>query len=541
MRHSDVTPTGLWNTALVAGLALLIAAPMGMAQSAKVAENSVQIAPDVDKKTLKVSFRLVDAVDVTSVSASAEGVSDPLPATWQAWEAGKGPACAWMVVVDTSNPKRAQTIEAGKEAVRSFLTGLPKTDAVAIFGLARDLEQVVPFGSSPDDTFAGVSALKSDGDASMTTLIYQNLREALGKLSEREEPRRAVLLLTDGLDETPGGPTAQEIEKNKLIEAAKAAGVAVHCLGYAEKLDDQKYFGPLKEISLNTGGLFFPASVGSRDLPRGALGLLRGVMNGAGVAHVDVSKLVEASAITITVRTASGDQAVVKIPASEVAAALPKDPAGLDPEKTPEELAKEAAAEEEVASGQGEDEASAAAAANAAADGNAVESKNRLWLMVGAGVLLALLLAALLMVRASRARAAEQARLDEATRLAEEERAAADAGRAEAARRAEETKKAEAKPLAWLEMCDAQQTRHPVRIPTLKIGRGQHNDFVLRNDSVSGNHCVLNCNREGQWSVTDLNSGNGVVLSGTRVQQAELRHGDTIELGELKMRFLMHS
>jgi pSer/pThr/pTyr-binding forkhead associated (FHA) protein len=80
-----------------------------------------------------------------------------------------------------------------------------------------------------------------------------------------------------------------------------------------------------------------------------------------------------------------------------------------------------------------------------------------------------------------------------------------------------------------------------VRIPSLKIGRGQHNDFVLRNDSISGNHCVLNSNRDGQWSVTDLNSGNGVVLNGESVQQAELRHGDTIELGELKMRFLLRA
>jgi pSer/pThr/pTyr-binding forkhead associated (FHA) protein len=90
-------------------------------------------------------------------------------------------------------------------------------------------------------------------------------------------------------------------------------------------------------------------------------------------------------------------------------------------------------------------------------------------------------------------------------------------------------------------MCDAQQTRHPVRIPNLKIGRGQHNDFVLRNDSISGNHCVLDCNREGEWSITDLNSGNGVVLNGTQVRQATLRQGDTIELGELKMRFLLRA
>jgi sRNA-binding protein len=158
-------------------------------------------------------------------------------------------------------------------------------------------------------------------------------------------------------------------------------------------------------------------------------------------------------------------------------------------------------------------------------------------MIAGAAALLVVVLAAFLMARASSRRAAEEeARLAEAARLAEEARIAE-----EARRPLDETKKAEAKPLAWLEMCDAQQTRHPVRIPSLKIGRGQHNDFVLRNDSVSGNHCVLNCTRDGQWSVTDLNSGNGVIVNGERIQQAELHHGDTVELGELKMRFLLRA
>ena len=79
------------------------------------------------------------------------------------------------------------------------------------------------------------------------------------------------------------------------------------------------------------------------------------------------------------------------------------------------------------------------------------------------------------------------------------------------------------------------------QLPGGKEADGIIGDFVLRNDSISGNHCVLDCNREGEWSITDLNSGNGVVLNGTLVKQAALRQGDTIELGELKMRFLLRA
>ena len=141
-----------------------------------------------------------------------------------------------------------------------------------------------------------------------------------------------------------------------------------------------------------------------------------------------------------------------------------------------------------------------------------------------------------MMVRSSNQRAAELSRMnEEAVRAAE----AAENRRDEERKKVELTKKAEVAPLGWLEMCDAQQTRHAVRMSSLKIGRGQHNDVVFKNDSVSGNHCVLNCNREGGWTITDTNSGNGVVLNGEKVLQGGLKHGDTIELGELKMRFLL--
>jgi hypothetical protein len=538
----------LWNAAWGCGIALLLAGTPGLAQSAKVARDSLQFTPDLAKKELAVGFRLVDDVNVTSVQAATEGKKESLPATWEAWEGDKAPACAWMIVVDTSNPARAKTVATCVEFVRSFLTSLPKQDKVAVFALARDLSEVVPFDSMPEDRAKALTGIKPAGDASLTTLIHSNLRDGLGRLAERKEPRKAVMILTDGIDETPGGPAAQEIEKKKLIDAAKSAGIAVHAVGYAESADDQKHFGALKEIAAQTDGLFVPTSLASKDTPSGTLSLLRGVMHGAGTVRIDLSKLAEPVALTVTAKTAAGKTAVLQVPREKVmeivppvvAPKTPEEPTKADKEKA---IADKAAADQLAKEKELADQAAAdkLAKEKEAAD-QAADKKKKIWIGVGSGVVLLVLIVALLMVRASRKRAAEEVRLAEEARMAEEERAAQEARRAEEARRqAEETKKAEVAPLAWLEMCDAQQTRHPVRISSLKIGRGQHNDLTLRNDSVSGNHCVLNCNRDKEWSITDLNSGNGVVLNGERVMQAALRHGDVIELGELKMRFLLRA
>ena len=519
MKKHTITWTRIRNAIWAGGIALFSAAAPCLAQSAKVAGGSLEFTPNSAKKELAVGFRLVDAEGVTSVQAATEGKGESLPATWEAWEGEKAPACAWMIVVDTSNLARVKTVASCVDFVRSFLTGLPKQDKVAVFTLALNLEEVSPFGSTPEDRSKSLAGIKPGGDASKTTLIFTNLREGLKRLDAMKGTRRAVLLLTDGKDETPGGPTAQEIERKKLIDAAKAAGIAIHSVGYAESAADQSYFAGLKEISGQTDGLFVATALANKEVPPATLSLLRGVMHGAGMVRIDLSKLAEPTAITVIAKTADKKAATLQVPAEKVAEAMGASPADIA------KLAKEKA----------DKEAKEAKEAKETADAKIPLPKPAvpIWVWIGSGVVLVILLAAVLMLRAARRRAAEEAQLAENARMAEEERLSQEA------RRFEEAKKTEAPPLSWIEMCDAQQTRHPVRITSLKIGRGQHNDLVFRNDSVSGNHCVINCNREGEWSVTDLNAGNGVVLNGSRVKQSVLRHGDTIELGELKMRFLL--
>lgn len=540
MRISIDKWAGMRNWTGLGALGLLLAGPFCSAQTSKIAGDSLKFTPDAAKKELAVGFRLVDDVAVTSVQATADGKDDALPTTWVAWEGAQAPACSWMIVVDTSNPARAKTVAVGVDLIRSILVGMPSQDKVAVYTLARDLTEVVPAGSSPEDVAKGLSSIKVAGDAALTTLIYANLRDSLAKFAGEKNGRKALLLLTDGKDETPGGAEAQEIEKKKLIDAAKSAGVVVHSVGYAESAADQVYFASLKEITAQTDGLFIPSALADKNVPSGSLSLLRGVMHGAGVARVDLSKLTEPVAITLTVKTAAGKTAVLQVAKDKVLEAIPSTAVTPSPDKDKE--AADTAAKKVEDDKQAAEKTAKATKDKLAKEKTTAEAKmKKIWIGVGSGVV-ALLLLALLMVRASRRRAAEEARISEQVRLAEEERMADDARRADVVRKqAEETQKMASPALAWLEMCDAQQTRHPLRLTSLKIGRGQHNDLVLRNDSVSGNHCVLNSSRDGEWTITDLNSGNGVVVNAAPTKQAVLRHGDLIELGELKMRFLLRA
>src|SRR5262245_31757091 len=62
------------------------------------------------------------------------------------------------------------------------------------------------------------------------------------------------------------------------------------------------------------------------------------------------------------------------------------------------------------------------------------------------------------------------------------------------------------------------------------IGRARENSFVLKDIAASRRHIRIDVDQKGARLV-DLGSGNGSRLNGRRISEAELRHGDRIEIG----------
>jgi len=64
----------------------------------------------------------------------------------------------------------------------------------------------------------------------------------------------------------------------------------------------------------------------------------------------------------------------------------------------------------------------------------------------------------------------------------------------------------------------------------LTIGRRDTCDLVLNDASVSRRHAQVSC-RHGEYTITDLNSTNGIYVNGARVTSRVLRPGDTVKIG----------
>lgn len=491
---------GICSHLLLLTFAVMTGAVLAQAtQEARVAASALKIEPLAGEQKIKVSLRLLDAVSVIGVEAKAG--AQTVPAVWRGFDAAAPPGgCAWLVVVDTSNPARQRTVEACAGEVRAFLKRLPKGDTAMVATLARDLEVAAPFGSSVDQVDPALDGMKADGDAAFTSLIFQNVKHALSDhLARRPEARRCVVLLTDGKDETPGGPLRITERRNELIAEAKKLGIPIHTLGFAEKATEANYFADLKEASIQTDGLHFPAAVASRQLPADTWPTLIGVMHSGGEAMLDLAGLKTPAALRLEMTCAESQKAVVAIPQEMVKAALPATAPAAAAITAPVPLEPEPAV-----------------MPPAPPPPPAIAFPG--WYAWLAGGVIALLL----MVAVSRPKNKKSAAVDPAgTVVPIPGSAGPEVPRVAAV-------------VAMLEVVDTGR-RHPVTAAGAKIGSGGHNDIVVDDDSVSADHCMLSLSK-GEWVIADTGSVNGLRVNGTYYHQATVNPDDVIHIGEVRLR-----
>jgi len=77
----------------------------------------------------------------------------------------------------------------------------------------------------------------------------------------------------------------------------------------------------------------------------------------------------------------------------------------------------------------------------------------------------------------------------------------------------------------------------PVAKDRTTIGRRSHNDVVIDNLAVSGEHAVM-VRAGDDFSLEDLGSTNGTTVNGQPIKKHLLHNGDIIDIGKYRLRFL---
>lgn len=123
---------------------------------------------------------------------------------------------ASVVLLDTSGSMESR-LSLGRSAVIRFLDGLRPEDVAAVYKFDYKIEQVQDF-SSGRDLAPMAFAIKARG---MTTL-YDAILEAVNALTARQESRKAIVVLSDGMD------TYSKTSSSKALEAAMAIGASIY-------------------------------------------------------------------------------------------------------------------------------------------------------------------------------------------------------------------------------------------------------------------------------------------------------------------------
>jgi len=155
-----------------------------------------------------------------------------------------------VLIMDTSGSMSGTGIVSAKTAASNFVSGLREDDQAALITFDDEVQTRINFTSNPrtiNDQIALIEAKRNSG-----TCLYDAAYEAIQMVSTLPSGRRALILFTDGVDETRSGKTCSRFTVDDVIKLASEGGtrVPIYTLGLGLRIDTNT----LQRISKLTGG-----------------------------------------------------------------------------------------------------------------------------------------------------------------------------------------------------------------------------------------------------------------------------------------------
>ncbi len=177
---------------------------------------------------------------------------------------------AAAILIDTSGSMGSRITLARAAAIR-FLEKLRPDDVAALYHFDRKVERLQEFNNSRD-----LPSLAYDLRAEGTTKLHDAIRDAARDLARRPETRRAILVLSDGVD------TASTTTLDKALNEALAANATVYTVNMADISlsgnQRQMLAGSLKKLAEKSGGRYVETP-GGKSLQEAFEGIIEELSN----------------------------------------------------------------------------------------------------------------------------------------------------------------------------------------------------------------------------------------------------------------------
>ena len=447
---------------------------------------------------------------VEGAKAALKGGAGELKPSFKAFEpAAQATNTAYLIQL-LPNSRRATLTQMG-DAVVTLTDQRQGKRRFSASTFGTELSLVADSGISKAEFVRQIITIKP---ATAKVQLYKAALEAVQTLAKESGDRKALVILGDGTaDDT-------SYTHGQVVKAAKDAGIVIHALGYYDDRTDRPKFQNLSRLAEDTGGYATEVKQGyNRDFTKDIVSsrFVGEVLENGGTLKADLTGPSGRQTVVLTADRSEGPALVAEEQVEVPAAPQPSFQTTVqesDPDAEPEDLLDLLA-----------DNALLLIATLALIGGLGAYGYQRY-------------------VR-SRSVAAEPVSPPSppADEAAEADDTGADAGVTTAATgrpRGDLLRDAAGRPVVygWLETMDGNALRHPLRTTNVRVGRHRDNDICLQNDSISRRHAVLHYNSETRrFVITDLGGGNGVIVNRTKYKSRELSDGDTVELGEVRLRF----
>jgi VWFA-related protein len=214
-------------------------------------------------KGRKAVVLLTDGVDLNSKYTAAEAIRLSQAAgvpiyTVGVGEPGKNEPVTTVLVLDHSDSmrdpaeagSRLSKIKALHEAASRFVDLIRPGARTTLMPFNHIIETPKPFTSDKISLKKRIKQLTPSGG----TLLYDATYQAVQTLeAERPDGKKAVVVLTDGVDESPGS----RHRVGEVVQRAREAGVPLHMLGFGQAGDLDE--GVMQRLASETGGTYHHA------------------------------------------------------------------------------------------------------------------------------------------------------------------------------------------------------------------------------------------------------------------------------------------
>ena len=157
------------------------------------------------------------------------------------------PPLSVIIAIDNSGSMRPRLAET-RQAAKSFLDLLAPADSVQVVGFAQQVKVLGPMSSNRSAAGKAIELTTARGN----TALYDALFTSVDLLKDRPG-RKAVVLLSDGVDDNGVGKQLSKHSLQDVLQFAKHVNVPIYAIGIGTEIDEALLSG----FAQSTGGRYF--------------------------------------------------------------------------------------------------------------------------------------------------------------------------------------------------------------------------------------------------------------------------------------------